>query len=61
MTPEAATYQRLINPDAAPPTRGNGLLKKGVIGLTAVGLFGWLWRSSQTGKTRANAEREKTG
>jgi len=42
---EAEIYQRLI--DGPLPSRGGGrLFKQGLIGLTAVGMFGWLWRSS---------------
>jgi hypothetical protein len=45
---EADAYRRLIGePAAAPPGRGR-MLKKGLIGLTAVGLFGWAWRTTQT-------------
>ena len=42
---EADVYRRLID-TAGAPRRGR-LLKQGLIGLTAVGLFGWAWRSSR--------------
>jgi hypothetical protein len=61
--PEVAVYRSLIHPEAAHPPRRGALLKKGVIGLTAVGVFGWLWRSSQAGRKSASpddAERSST-
>jgi hypothetical protein len=42
---EADIYRRLIDESGAP--RRSRLLKQGLLGLTAVGLFGWAWRSSQ--------------
>ena len=42
---EADVYRQLIDQSNAP--RRGRLLKQGLIGLTAVGLFGWAWRSSQ--------------
>ena len=39
---EVDTYRRIAAGDAAPP-RGRHLLQKGVVGLAALGLVGWLW------------------
>jgi hypothetical protein len=50
---EADVYRRLIDESGAP--RRGRLLKQGLIGLTAAGLFGWAWRSS-----RASSEKKAT-
>ena len=39
---EVDAYRRLVTGDL-PPSRGRQLLKKGVVGLAAVGVVGWLW------------------
>ncbi len=44
---QADVYRQLIEEASAPSTRRGGLLKKGLIGLTAVGVVGWLWGSRQ--------------
>jgi hypothetical protein len=41
---EAEIYRRLIT-SPTPSQRGR-LFKQGLIGLTAVGMFGWMWRTS---------------
>jgi hypothetical protein len=41
-SPEAEIYRRLVDPPAQPQSRGNRLLKHGMLGLTAVGVVGWL-------------------
>jgi hypothetical protein len=46
--PQVEVYRQLIDADNPPPSRRGRLLKQGAIGLTAVGVFGWLWRSSRT-------------
>ena len=46
-SPEAETYRRLTTNEPA-PSSGLRLLKSGVVGLTAVGLAGWLWRSTRS-------------
>ena len=40
-SPEAEIYRRLVQP-TTPPSRGKRLLTNGMLGLTAVGLVGWL-------------------
>lgn len=42
-SPEAEVYGQLIS-GGARPTRSRRLLRTGLVGLTAVGLAGWLWR-----------------
>jgi hypothetical protein len=39
---EVEAYRRLTAPEPAPP-KGRQLLRKGVVGLAAVGVVGWLW------------------
>jgi hypothetical protein len=51
---EADVYRRLIDGEDGTPRWGR-LAKRGLIGLTAVGLFGWAWRSS-----RANSDKKPT-
>jgi hypothetical protein len=46
-SPEAETYRRLTA-NEPPPAPGLRLLKRGVVGLTAVGLASWLWRSTRS-------------
>ena len=43
-SPEAEIYRRLVDPPSD-QTRGRRLLKTGMLGLTAVGLVGWLVKS----------------
>src|SRR5262245_40714708 len=54
---EADIYRRLIDETGAP--RRSRLLKGGLIGLTAMGLFGWAWRSSQ-GSAKKTTSRPPT-
>jgi hypothetical protein len=54
-TPEAEVYRALLggetSPQDTPSRRG---LKGGLLGLTALGLAGWAWRSSrQSGKPKS--------
>ncbi len=44
---DAEVYRQLITPEAA-PSNGRRLLKSGVLGLTALGLVGWLLRQRKT-------------
>ena len=70
-SPEAEVYNRLVNPEPPAPSKGRQLLKQGVIGLTAVGLVGWVWRNrkglpterplSLTPQTTMTREDEPTG
>jgi hypothetical protein len=48
---EVETYRRLTSGEAAPAT-GRHLLKKGVVGLAALGVVGWLWgrKDAEPGK-----------
>jgi hypothetical protein len=55
-SPAAEAYRQLINPaeKGAKPRMGS-IVKRGVVGLTAVSVFGLLWRSA----ARARAETTK--
>ena len=44
-TPQAEMYRRLIADEE--PGRRSRLLKQALIGLTTVGVAGWIWRKSQ--------------
>jgi hypothetical protein len=46
ITPEAAAYQALVG-DETPASRTRQLLKHGALGLTAVGVIGWVLRGSK--------------
>ena len=47
-SPRAETFRQLIDAAAAPPrSRVANVVSNGVFGLAAVGLVGWLWRSSR--------------
>lgn len=48
---EVEAYRRLTSGDVAQP-RGRHLLKKGVVGLAAVGVVGWLWGRKDPEPTR---------
>ena len=44
-SPEAEMFRTLITKEpAAPPAGSRRMLKQGVVGLTALGLAGWLFR-----------------
>jgi hypothetical protein len=44
-SPEAEVYRELVkDEDERTPSRGRRILRKGVVGLAAVGMLGWLWR-----------------
>ena len=45
-TQQADVYKELLANE--PPTRGRRFLKGGLLGLTALGVAGWVWRSSRT-------------
>jgi hypothetical protein len=52
-SPEADVYRRLIDPPAKPnSSRGRQLLKGGVLGLTALGVAGWLWKTRESRQDR---------
>ena len=44
---QATAYRELLSGNE-PPSRGRKLLKGGLLGLTALGLAGWAWRSTRT-------------
>jgi hypothetical protein len=50
-TPDAEVYRALLGEEATPqkPQNRRGL-KGGLLGLTALGLAGWAWRSSRPGE-----------
>jgi hypothetical protein len=50
---EAEMYRPLVDKDAPPASSGTGrrMLKGGVVGLTALGLAGWLLRKKPDGST----------
>ena len=43
--PEAEVYRQLTGVEVTPPSRVGRLFKHGIVGLAAVGLAGWFWRS----------------
>jgi len=59
VAPEAAAYQEIAG---GAPSRSRQLLKHGALGLTAVGLIGWLLRTPRQntghGKTRTNTDEQ---
>jgi hypothetical protein len=44
-------YRRLTTPGAAPP-KGRHLVRKGVVGLAALGVVGWLWGRQDAGPSK---------
>lgn len=51
-TEQANVYRELLADEQ--PSRGRKLLRGGLLGLTALGIAGWAWRSSRgTGKDNA--------
>jgi hypothetical protein len=51
-TSEQATLYRELLSTGGPPSKERRLLKGGLLGLTALGIASWAWRSSRTnGKT----------
>jgi hypothetical protein len=53
-SPQADVYRHLVSGN--PPSKGQRLLKQGVLGLAAVGLFGWFWGRRQERDDRARGE-----
>jgi hypothetical protein len=47
-SPKADTYRELLNPDH-PRSDKSRWLQRGIIGVTAVSVVGWLWRRSSAG------------
>lgn len=56
---DVEAFRRLTEPDAA-PAPGRQLLKKGVVGLAALGVAGWLWGGRKDGEA-AKAPRPPVG
>jgi hypothetical protein len=56
MPGDVEVYRRLTTGEA-PQHRGRQLLRKGVVGLAAVGVVGWLWGRQEAEPTR---QRRKT-
>jgi hypothetical protein len=46
-SPEAEAYRHLTNPEVR-PSQALRRLKQGAVGLTAVGVLGWIWSKRQT-------------
>ena len=54
-SPQVEIYRNLLGGNNASGSNRTRMLKQGLIGLTAVGLFGWLWQSSQSsGRNRTD-------
>ena len=51
-SPAADVYRELISPKAGPP-KGVRLLARSALGVTALGLAGWIWRRKTDGKNEA--------
>jgi hypothetical protein len=45
-SPKAEVYRQLIEPAPPKPARGTRLFRHGMLGVTAVGVLGWLWQSA---------------
>ena len=52
-SPEAEIYRQLTNPEGHASTSGS-LWKRAAVGLTAIGIAGWLW-----GRTRPDTSRAR--
>jgi hypothetical protein len=51
-SPAADVYRELISPKAGPP-KGVRLLARSALGVTALGLAGWIWRWKRDEKSEA--------
>ena len=49
---EAEVFQELLTQDDTNPPADRRLLKRGLLGLTALGLAGWAWRTSKGAATK---------
>jgi hypothetical protein len=55
-SPEAEIYRQLTGAADEPPATSGRLLKRAAVGLTAVGIVGWLWgRTRQEPHTSTDA------
>jgi hypothetical protein len=57
-SPEAEIYRQLTRADEQPPAAGR-LLKRAAVGLTALGIAGWLWGRSQPPKPPSQSESDE--
>lgn len=51
---QAEVFREILASDAGSPNRR--LLKRGLLGLTAIGLAGWAWRSSRAAATQSEPQ-----
>ena len=57
-SPEAEIYRQLTNPDEHIGGSGR-LLKRAAVGLTAIGIAGWLWGRSRPNPTQSHPLRDQ--
>ena len=61
---QAEVFRELLTPagltPAGLPATNRRLLKRGLLGLTAIGLAGWAWRSSRAAATQSGDSGEPT-
>jgi hypothetical protein len=57
-SPEAEIYRQLTRAADEPPLTTGRLLKRAVVGLTAVGLVGWLWGRGRPEESQPSREAE---
>ena len=50
-SPEAEVYRQLIEPAPKRPSAVRRVFQQGAVGLTALGVAGWLWRSSEQARS----------
>ena len=56
---QAEVFRELLTPAGLPATNRH-LLKRGLLGLTAIGLAGWAWRSSRAAANQSGGSGEPT-
>ena len=57
---QVEVFRELLTPAGLPATNRR-LLKRGLLGLTAIGLAGWAWRSSRAAASQSGDSGETTG
>jgi hypothetical protein len=55
---QAEVFRELLTPNL--PESNRRLLKRGLLGLTAIGLAGWAWRTSRAAASQSADSREPT-